>query len=341
MRPVIQGHFVRQLERGYEKNVYLDPTLLTAHKFGTKGVWITHEWCRLEPKRRQYDFKDMDAQVDYMVANHPDCHIVFQISDQSYTSYEHQSPPDWLGDNRIKKTAQAGWVSATWHESVMDDLISLHYEVNHRYRDVCQFYGTATSETTIGINDPNQHIALHYTPEKRAVTLERLAKTIATAFPHKRLFFFQNFLPGGTPQRLLELCLEIAKPPYEVAIGGPDLIPYREGLSEKHSKMAHALETRVYVPIYLNLPDWVHKFCSAQYETFRSTHPKLVVELARRLKLQAIIWNNGMWEKPYNMEQAMAYFHEPLNPDIQPYSVPIDPRILKAHELLQEIVHKA
>lgn len=350
-RPTINGHFIRQNERRVGmnpdgsawKNVYVDPKVLTEFLYDRKGTWITYEWSRLEPQRRQYDFSELDRQVAYLTQAHPDVHIVIQLSDQSYNP-SLVSPPDWLGSARLEKKSQDGWVAATWHESVMDEFIRLHFEVMHRYRDVTQFYGTATSETTIGFQKAEDHKRIGYTEVKRIETLTRLVQTLAIAFPHKRVWFMQNFLPGGTPEQLLEMCLKIAAPPYEAAIGGPDLVPMQEGLSSYHKQMAEALDKRVYQPIYMKLPDWVLKFCSAQYETFRSTHPRDVVQLALRLGLHAVIWNNARFEKPYHISDAVPYFEQPLKPGPAPYKPPrqpLDPRLVLASEALDKTLEQA
>lgn len=320
-RPILPAHVIRQNEPGYAKNVYQNPARLSDWLYGLKATVITHEWITVEPERRRYDFSVMDAQVERLVTHHPDVSLVFQLSDQSYTTYEHESPPLWLVEARVRKVAQAGWVAATWHESVMDELIRLHLEVNHRYRDVEQFLGTATGETTVGLRGADEQAMVGYTAQKRLDTLERLAKTISTAFPHKRLFFYQNFLQGGSADDLLEMLLRIVEPPYDVAIGGPDLLPHNDALQ----RMVH--------PNYPKLPPYAHKFGSCQYDDFRQSNFDDVITLARSLGMQTIIWNNARWTTPKTIDDALPYFDEQLS-ELQPYRPPppVPPEILADYQ---------
>lgn len=308
-RPFISGHIVAQNGPGWaDENIYTTnpTTIASTMQPGVSGTIIIHRWGTiLTGSGPTYDFTLMDAQVSYMQANYPNRGIVFQISDRSFTdATPEQYIPQYLIDLGLSMHcdgAGAGYVSRRWHSTVQAALIATHVAIASRYASSPVFCGTATQETAIGISAAQiaDFATYGYTAAIYRDALIAIGQGIASG-SSSRLWFYMNYLQGGQSM-LTTVCNTLAVSPYNVAIGGPDILPND-----------NSLVANVY-PIYAQLPIGSLKFCAAQFDSFRHLKPDGVTyytpteisNYARTtLGVHALPWNNSRSTTPYKITDA-------------------------------------
>ena len=315
-RPYIYGHMIMMNGPFFgSEDVYdSEPrSLLEVAQPNVKGVVIRYFWRDLEPatsteQQRRYALTMIDNALTYIEKHDLDLKLIVQIMDKSFHHANNPSipsNPQWLMDAGldIEYTKNGGGhIARRWHPRVVVALADVHTAVNQRFAGRAAFAGTATQETATGLT-PVQQETYGYTPEGYRDALIELARTIAMDSPTSRLFFYMNFLEGNNGY-LDDVNAAISAPPFEVAIGGPDILPGHPPL-EKH----------VY-PRFNALPDTAYRFNSAQYNSFR--HEKApgeyysmreIYEFGRdRLGLQLFIWNRPLKARPpdsYDITDAL------------------------------------
>ena len=316
-RPYIHGHMIMMNGPFFaSEDVYdSEPTsLLEVAEPNVAGVVIKYFWRDLETadsteQNRRYDLSMIDNALSYIEREDLDLKLIVQIMDKSFHNKNNRnilSNPQWVMDAGLDieyDNSGGGHVAKRWDPRVVGALADVHTAVNQRFKDRPAFAGTATEETALGLSSTQQEAYL-YTPEAYRDALIDLTQRIAIASPTTRLFFYMNFLPGNN-RYLDHVNAAIAVPPYEVAIGGPDILPGHPPL-EKH----------VY-PRFDALPETAYRFNSAQYNSYR--HEKTpgeyysmreIYEFGRdRLGLQLFIWNRPLKPRPpdsYDISDALA-----------------------------------
>lgn len=305
-RPYVYGHMIMMNGPFYAaEDVYdSEPTsLLEVAEPNVAGVVIRYFWRDLEPAEsteqdRKYDFSMIDNALSYIERHDLDLKLVAQVMDKSFHNENRPSilsNPQWLMDAGldIEYTKNGGGhIAKRWDPRVVKALSDLHIAIHKHFEDRPAFIGTATQETASGLTSAMQR-RHDYTPERYRDALIDLAQHIAVATPDTRLFFYMNFLEGNNGY-LDQVNAAIAVPPYEVAIGGPDILPGHRPL-EKH----------VY-PRFDALPPGTYRFNSAQFNSFR--HEKApgeyytmreIYQFGRdRLGLHLFIWNRPLKPRP-------------------------------------------
>jgi hypothetical protein len=211
-----------------------------------RGVNKRYKWKRLEPRRGEYDFSEVEQDLAYLAAR--DKQLVVFIIDKSFSKYP--SLPTYLSEYAVE--ADGSLDPVRWHPVMVERLVALGQALAARFDDDPHFEGVALQESALDLTE--EAAAAHaYTPEKYRDSLIAILTGIQSSMKRSHVFWYCNFMQGddGHLRQVAEAIV-----PYGVFMGGPDILPYRIGLREMNYPMYDEFEGRLTL------------FCSAQHDSY-------------------------------------------------------------------------
>ena len=188
-----------------------------------KGIVRRYQWRSLEPKRDQYDFSAI--QADLNECKRYGKQLIVMIFDKSFVKSKSVCPA-YL--DPIMMTTFQGKIPYRWTDLYVERFNALTAAIGHDFDSHPNFEGINLQETSLAISEemiaqiPAEHA---YSPQKYVKALENFVIAAAKAMPASRVFWFQNFLAGGVP---VPDTLPRSFIPYRVVMGGPDILPARK-----------------------------------------------------------------------------------------------------------------
>jgi len=211
-----------------------DPTFLTLPQIA--GAQLTYTWRELEPERDQYDFASIHEQLNLLQRHGK--RLFLQVSDVTFT--ERVPVPEYLlsdptfhgGAARKYEGSQGvfdGWVARRWDPAVRARFARLLQALAREFDG--QIEGVNLPETAIGFEDPKLHPP-GFTFAAYAEGVRATLHDLRQAFARSCVIIYANFMPGearptvdrGYLRSIYSLADRIG-----AGVGGPDLLPYREG----------------------------------------------------------------------------------------------------------------
>ena len=227
-QPASFVYFARDHER------MLDPAFLD-HP-GIAGAQLTYTWRQLEPERDAYDFSGIREQL--AILDQHGKKLFIQLADVTFT--ERVPVPDYLradstfhGGAARKYEGSAGtfdgWVARRWDPAVRERFARLLDALAGEFDGVIE--GVNLTETAIGFESAKYHPP-DFSFDAYARGIQENVIAARGAFKHSRVIVYANFMPGesrpeddrGYLSGIYELAGRIG-----VGVGGPDLLPFREG----------------------------------------------------------------------------------------------------------------
>jgi hypothetical protein len=199
------------------------------------GAQVTYSWRQLEPARDEYDFSMIREDLKLLKANRKKLWIQFQdvtfspnrINVPKYL----QNDPKFNGgadkQYRIKGEDEAeavheGWMARRWDPAVQERLHKIFFALGKEFDG--QIEGINLDETSGGFGWTGRLWPKGYTHEIYRDALITNMKALRRAFPKSIAMQYANFMPGG--KRNLDAIYKAARE-NKVAVGGPDLMPFR------------------------------------------------------------------------------------------------------------------
>jgi hypothetical protein len=204
------------------------------------GVQIAYSWNQLEHKKDNYDFtlirEDLELLHKYGKK------LFIQIQDVSFQMKWNLSPPYLLNDTiyhggankqynfktyEEKEFTELGWVARRWDPTIQKRLHKLYAALGKAFDGIVE--GVNTEETAVtfgkGSLQPPGFTFIRY---KDALIENMIA--LKASFPISTVMVYANFIPGGyLPFEDSTLLKAIYEAAWEnnIAVGGPDLFPYK------------------------------------------------------------------------------------------------------------------
>jgi hypothetical protein len=204
------------------------------------GIQIAYSWRQLEPEKNHYDFSIIDEDLHILKKYGKKLFISFE--DVSFSMKYNHAPKYLLEDTiyhggankqykfpdyRELEHIELGWVSRRWDPAVQKRLQKLFKVLGKRYDGKIE--GIVTEETSVTFGKGPLHPpGFSYSGYRDAFIKNIIA--LKAAFAKSTVMVYANFMPGGfipfEDTTLLKSVYEAAWK-NNIAVGGPDLFPYK------------------------------------------------------------------------------------------------------------------
>jgi hypothetical protein len=280
--------------------------------FDTKafeGAQVAYSWRQLEHTKDEYDFSLIREDLAFMRARGKKLWIQFQ--DVSFNPNRNHAPKYLLNEPQFNggadkqyqikgdDEAQAvheGWMVRRWDPAVQERLYKLFAALGKEFDGHVE--GVNLEETSSGHGWTGKLFPKGYTHEIYRDALIANMKALKRAFPKSIAMIYANFMPGGRPH--LEAVYKAARES-NVAVGGPDLLPFRP--FQRANSYPLIRESSGTVPTGLAVQDG--NYSDVNRETGkRATVAELLKFGTECLKLDYIFWCT---EEPYYSNELIPF----------------------------------
>ena len=275
---------------------------------GVAGAQLTFTWRELEPERGEYDFTAIESHVAMLGAHGK--RLWIQVSDVTFG--DRLPVPEYLlsdtsfhGGAVRKYEGSAGvfdgWVARRWDPAVRGRLASLFAALAAESDG--RIEGINLAETAIGFEDPQFHPS-GFSFDGYSTAMLEIMRNARRAFRHSCVIVYANFMPGeslpevdhGYLRGIFELAEVIG-----VGVGGPDLLPYRDGQRRNSLPLIASRSNRVVAGMAVqdgNLSE-------VDPNTGRPVTVDALYGIARdRLRLDYLFWGR---EEPYYSRDVLPF----------------------------------
>jgi hypothetical protein len=279
-----------------------------------QGVQIAYSWNQLEHEKDNYDFSIIKEDLNLLQKYGKKLFI--QIQDVSFQMKWNFAPAYLLTDTiyhggtnkqysfatyQEKEYHDLGWVVRRWDATVQKRLHKLYAALGKEFDGIVE--GVNTEETSVtfgrGLLHPPGFSFVRY---KNAFIENIIA--LKTAFPKSTVMVYANFMPGGyipyEDSSLLKAVYEAAWK-NNIAVGGPDLFPYKneqmqnsyQFIKQSYNKVPTALAVQDGNYDYIN-PKTNHPVRASDIYNFAKNY----------LQLTYIFWGT---EQPYFDQETIPF----------------------------------
>ena len=281
---------------------------------GIAGAHLKYTWRELEPERDRYELDPVLEDLAYLEEHGK--RLFLQLQEVSFD--ERVNVPDYLVDDpmfgggvaRQYETERSddsdarfdGWVPRRWDPTVRARFAKLLQAMGRQLDG--RIEGINLPETAVGFGESGSLHPDAYTPEGYSEGVKALMTSARGAFPHSVVIQYANFMPGEALPRedngYLRGIYEHAEVS-GVGVGGPDLLPHRQG------QRTHSL------PLIAAREPGVPAGLAVQWGNLEDVNPETglpvtVAELYRfardSLRLDYIFW--GVQE-PYYSDDVLPF----------------------------------
>ena len=174
---------------------------------GVTGAQITYPWERLEPKKDQYDFSEIEEDLNFL--NSKGKKLFIQIQDVTFDSARYAVPKYILTDSvyhggadpqydiiegNEDKAAKAGWVSRRWDPAVAERFHKLLTALGQKFDG--RIEGINLPETAVDFGKKGKLFPKGFTFEIYRDAIRENMKVLKRAFPNSTTIQYANFLYG-------------------------------------------------------------------------------------------------------------------------------------------------
>ena len=200
-----------------------------------EGAQIAYSWRQLEQGKDNYDFSIIREDLAFLEAHGKKLWIQFQdvsfnpnrinvpkylLNDPRYNGGANQQINDRKGDD--DHPVLDGWMARRWDPAVQERMYKLFAALGKEFDG--RIAGINAEETSVGFGTTGKLFPKGFTAENYAASIIANMKALKRAFPKSIAMVYANFMPGGRPY--LERVYQAARES-NVAVGGPDLLPFR------------------------------------------------------------------------------------------------------------------
>ncbi|HEV2905127.1 MAG TPA: hypothetical protein VGW32_08775 [Pyrinomonadaceae bacterium] len=200
-----------------------------------EGAQVAYSWRQIEQGKDNYDFGLIREDLAFLNARGKKLWI--QFSDVTFSPQRINIPkyllddPKYNGgadkqyksrDNNDENPEHEGWMGRRWDPAVQERLHKLFAALGKEFDG--RIAGINLAESSVGVGRTGKLWPKGFTPEIYRDAIITNMKALKRAFPKSIAMVYANFMPGGRPP--LEAVYKAARES-NVAVGGPDLMPFR------------------------------------------------------------------------------------------------------------------
>jgi len=274
-----------------------------------EGAQVRYTWRQLEPEKDKYDFSMIHEDLKFLKSKGKKLWIQFQ--DVTFSPQYINVPkyllndPKYNGgadkqyrttDNADEHPEHEGWMARRWDPAVQERMHKLFVALGKEFDG--HIVGINLAETAGGFGRTGKLFPKGFTYEIYRDAVITNMKALKRAFPKSIAMVYANFMPGGRPH--LEAVYKAARES-NVAVGGPDLMPFRP--FQRSNSYPLIRESAGKVPTGLAVQDG--NYSDVNRETGkRATIAELLKFGTDELKLDYIFWCT---EEPYYSQELIPF----------------------------------
>jgi hypothetical protein len=274
-----------------------------------EGAQVRYTWRQLEPQPDKYDFSMINEDLKFLESKGKKLWIQFQ--DVTFMPTRINVPkylledPKYNGgaDKQYRTTDDAdehpkheGWMARRWDPAVQERMHKLFSALGKEFDG--RIVGINLAETAGGFGRTGKLWPKGFTHDIYREAIIANMKALKRAFPKSIAMIYANFMPGGRPN--LEAVYKAARESH-VAVGGPDLMPFRPfQLSNSYPLIR---ESAGKVPTGLAVQDGNYSDVDKKTGK-RATVEDLLKFGSEDLKLDYIFWCT---EEPYYSQELVPF----------------------------------
>ena len=201
------------------------------------GVQVVYSWKSLEIGKDQYDFSQIEKDLNYLDGLHKKLFI--QIQDRFF-EIKHKNVPRYLLEEPVyggglapqvdnpgeNKPEGYGWVAQQWNPAVRE-----------RYQRLLAALAQKFDGRVFGINLPESAVGVDIERDRTGFSCEKYfaaelanIKFARDAFKKSHVVQYANFWPceWDNDKKYMSRTFEFAQA-NGIGLGGPDIVPYKQG----------------------------------------------------------------------------------------------------------------
>lgn len=280
-----------------------------------EGAQLKYTWRELEPEQDRYDFSAINKDLAFLSAKGKKLFI--QLQDVSFDGSIINVPRYLLADSRYNgganrdyriegddegRAVAAGWVARRWDSAVRERFHKLLRALGEEFDG--RISGINLPETAVEFGDSGRLFPTGFTFEgyRDAVLLNM--KILKRAFPKSIAMQYANFMPGEwLPYRDKSYLRSVyrAARAERVAVGAPDLLPYRLGQMNHSYGLIRELDGIVPTGIAVQWGNYEHENPATGK---RTTIPELLEFATGYLKVDYLFWE---FQEPFYSGALMPF----------------------------------
>jgi hypothetical protein len=274
-----------------------------------EGAQVAYSWRQLEQGKDNYDFGLIHEDLAFLNARGKKLWI--QFSDVTFSPERINVPqyllkdPKYNGgadkqykshDDLDERPEHEGWMGRRWDPAVQERLHKLFAALGKEFDG--RIVGINLAETSVGVGRTGKLWPKGFTREIYRDAIITNMQALKRAFPKSIAMIYANFMPGGRPY--LEAVYKAARES-NVAVGGPDLMPFRP--FQRSNSYPLIRESAGKVPTGLAVQDG--NYSDVNKETGkRAGIAELLKYGSEELKLDYIFWCT---EEPYYSQELIPF----------------------------------
>ena len=282
-------------------------TFLETKEF--EGAQVAYSWRQLEQGKDNYDFGLIREDLAFLKAHGKKLWI--QFSDVTFSPTRINVPqyllkdPKYNGgadkqyksyDDNDEHPEHEGWTARRWDPAVQERLHKLFSALGKEFDG--HVTGINLAESSVGVGRTGKLWPKGFTQEIYRDAIITNMKALKHAFPKSIAMVYANFMPGGRPY--LEAVYKAARES-NVAVGGPDLMPFRP--FQRANSYPLIRESAGKVPTGLAVQDG--NYSDVNKETGkRADIAELLKYGSEELRLDYIFWCT---EEPYYSQELIPF----------------------------------
>jgi hypothetical protein len=260
------------------------------------------------PVLSSYPDSDHSIRADLWRCSQANSKLILFLEDKSFLG-DPITPSDIRGhpyEGFWENGGNTGWTAARWNPTVVARWGALIQAVGAAFASHPNLHGVAFPETATSL-DTAERTACLYDPEDYRDSIIAELKTTSDAFPTKRVFWYQNFMPTIAQDVYLDEVVTAVKDynnrNHGIILGGPDILP--DPVERSPGVYSDAVTERCQ-PRYRSNYGVMDLFCSMQNDSYLHVHradltPGTVVTDTR---MPGYSWNAGtLW----NMQDMFVF----------------------------------
>ena len=280
-----------------------------------RGAQIKYTWKELEPREGEYELQRIHADLAFLTSRGKQLFI--QLQDATFDTnnvfvpdYLRQRPEFHGGaalqyafeDEAETKAKPEGWVARRWDPAVRARFHLLLQELGIQLDG--KVAGINLPETSVGFGEKTNRHPAGFTFANYRDGIQANMKAAKSAFPKSVVIQYANFLPGEwlpwSDQGYLKSIYHFAVT-NGIGVGGPDLLPFRNGQLNHSYPLIKAAAGKVPTGI------------AVQWGNYEAVNPKTGVAITigellnfaeRELRVNFLFWST---QEPYFTKHVIPF----------------------------------